>query len=236
MIIGNHDIFGGVQTANDIFKFPSKCINTNYNEKIESFRNYFKELFENAFFPLNGNIFPFAKVIGEIVFIGINSIDKFSKLKNPFASNGHVSKNQKEGLQEILSKDEYKNKQKIVLTHHHFNKNNPSVQSAENSLWGRVENFTMKLRGKKKLLKLLTENGVSLVLHGHNHEIKEYSRKGIRFLNAGASVDNETDDEAGLFLIDIDRYQLKIGLDLLKKNSVDTTLEFSDSEFSPVLV
>jgi predicted phosphodiesterase len=51
----------------------------------------------------------------------------------------------------------------------------------------------MKLRGKKRLFKLFNEVGVDIVLHGHVHESKEYYRKGIRFLNAGASIKNNKD-------------------------------------------
>ena len=60
----------------------------------------------------------------------------------------------------------------------------------------------MKLRGKKKLLKLFLESNVKLVLHGHSHEMKEYFREGIRFVNSGGSVDNSLKDESSLFLID----------------------------------
>ena len=219
IIIGNHDIFGGVHTVSDVINFPSKCANTNYKEKVTKFFKYFKELFENAIFPSEESPFPYVKVLKDVVLIGMNSIDTYSKLKNPFASNGHVSKIERENLKKIFDEYEFPNKMKIAMVHHHFyNKNIPS-KSSENSLWNRIEKFTMKLRGKKKLLKLFSEIGISLVLHGHSHEIKEYHRKGIMFLNAGGSIDNETADETGLFIIETNNLGYMVNLDLLKVNS-----------------
>jgi predicted phosphodiesterase len=114
------------------------------------------------------------------------------------------------------------------MIHHHFYKNNVPAKSSKNLLWNRIENFTMKLRNKKKLLNLFSENGVRLVLHGHSHEIKEYTRKGIKFLNAGGSVENETPGEAGLFIIEIKDNEQKINFDLLK--NVSPGIEISNLE------
>ena len=48
----------------------------------------------------------------------------------------------------------------------------------------------MKLRNKRRLFNLFNEFDVDIVLHGHVHESKEYFRKGVRFLNAGATIKN----------------------------------------------
>jgi predicted phosphodiesterase len=48
----------------------------------------------------------------------------------------------------------------------------------------------MKLKGKRRLFNLFTEFKVDIVLHGHVHESKEYFRKNVRFLNAGATIKN----------------------------------------------
>ena len=56
------------------------------------------------------------------------------------------------------------------------------------SLWEALERQTMKLRGKKALLRLFKQHNVELVMHGHLHRSSEYTREGIRFLNAGGSV------------------------------------------------
>jgi predicted phosphodiesterase len=207
VVIGNHDIFGGVQTGQDVINFPSKCAKTDYKEKVQLFFENFAELFENAFFPNENNLFPFAKVLQDVVLIGINSIDKYSKIKNPFASNGHVSKLQKENLKNIFDMKIFSDKIKIAVIHHHFCK---TAINSENGLWNKIENFTMKLRGKKKLIKLLDENGIELVLHGHSHEVAEYERRGIRFINAGGSVENPAEENQGFFFIDIDKKNTKV--------------------------
>ena len=49
IVIGNHDIFGGPQTAQDVFGFPTKCMNTNYHEKVAKFIDHFKELLRIQF-------------------------------------------------------------------------------------------------------------------------------------------------------------------------------------------
>ncbi|MFA5804970.1 MAG: metallophosphoesterase [Melioribacteraceae bacterium] len=202
IVIGNHDIFGGPQTAQDVFGFPTKCMNTNYHEKVAKFIDHFKELFENTIRPHDELFFPFVKEFKDVLLIGLNSNAEYSRFKNPFASNGHVSKIQKQFLKAILTKNEFKEKVKIVLTHHHFYPKDVPSHSSESTMWNKIEDYTMKLRGKKKLLKLFLESNVKLVLHGHSHEMKEYFREGIRSVNSGGSVDNNLKDEASLFLID----------------------------------
>jgi predicted phosphodiesterase len=76
------------------------------------------------------------------------------------------------------------------LIHHHFNKLKLHSKSTFGSLWGNIEKQTMKLRNKRRLFNLFNEFNVDVVLHGHVHESKEYFRKGVRFLNAGATIKN----------------------------------------------
>ncbi|MDH7605654.1 MAG: metallophosphoesterase [Melioribacter sp.] len=218
LVIGNHDIFGGIQSINDISNFPLKCLQTNYEEKILSFKNYFKELFENTI-TVSKNIYPYAKIIGNIVLIGLNSIDKYSKVKNPFASNGKISKQQKKELKKLFDLPSIKSKLKIIMIHHHFYKNNVEAKSSFNALWNKIESYTMKLRGKKKLIKLFKKNNVKLVLHGHSHELKEYSRKGIKFINAGGSIESDERSEPGLFIIEIDNENIKINLKIINADN-----------------
>ncbi len=215
IIIGNHDIFGGVQTANDVLNFPSKCAKINYKEKLEQFIKHFEDLFINTFTPSKDNLFPYAKELDNVLLIGLNSIDEYSKLKNPFASNGIVKKNQLIDLKNIFDKKLYSNKLKIVMVHHHFYKKNVSSKSSENNLWNKIENFTMKLRKKKKLLNILKENNVGIILHGHSHEIKEYYRKGIKLLNAGGAIENDSQNETGYFLLNIENKIVDVNLKLV---------------------
>jgi 3',5'-cyclic AMP phosphodiesterase CpdA len=178
-------------------------MNINYHAKVAGFVKYFKELFENTTRPHEELFFPFLKEFKNILIVGINSIAEYSRFKNPFASNGHVSKIQRQYLDTVLNRNEFKDKVKIILAHHHFYPKNITSHSSEDTLWSKIENYTMKLRGKKKLMKIFKNNNVKLVLHGHSHEMKEYIREDIRFINAGASLDNNSDHLASLFLIDV---------------------------------
>ena len=129
IVIGNHDIFGGTQTAQDVFNFPTKCMNTNYHEKVAKFINHFKELFEDTIRHHDELYFPFAKEFKNVLLVGLNSTAEYSRFKNPFASNGHVSKMQRQFLKAILTKNEFKEKVKIILAHHHFYPKNVTSQS-----------------------------------------------------------------------------------------------------------
>lgn len=231
--IGNHDIFGGVQTAADVVNFPSKCLKTNYDEKVKSFVNHFNELFENAIFPIPGEKFPFAKIINDISIIGINSIAEYSRIKNPFASNGKVYSEDFQAVKAMLEFDSLKNKRKVIAIHHHFYKNLVQATSSQNHIWNKIEGYTLKLRGKKKLLKLFKENNVDIVLHGHSHEVKEYFRKGIRFINAGATVDNNSDTQAHVFFINLSADRISVQFKSLPESFIAESTQRIRSVFVP---
>ena len=77
IILGNHDIFGGVQKAEDIFTFPEKCNAVNYNKRVNNFLSYFPEAFSNCHYLSSKNYFPFAKKINNTLIIGLNSIARY---------------------------------------------------------------------------------------------------------------------------------------------------------------
>lgn len=235
VVIGNHDIFGGVQTASDIIEFPSKCTSVDFREKVKQFVGYFEELFKNVYSPSDKSVFPFVKNLGNIVLVGINSVDKYSKIRNPFASNGYVTKEQISNIQKIFDLDFVANKIKIVAIHHHFYKNNISSKSSEHAIWSRLENFTMKLRRKKRLIKLFQQNNVDLVLHGHSHEVKEYLRKGIKFLNAGGTIDNDGSLKPGYFVVDLSPNRIKTYFDSVSEKSLDNSKKRQTSIYLPSL-
>jgi 3',5'-cyclic AMP phosphodiesterase CpdA len=212
VVIGNHDIFGGVELASDIIDFPSRCEKTNYELKVEIFCEYFSSLFDSTVTVNEGKRFPYLKILNDIALIGVNSVDYYSKLKNPFASNGKVRKSEREEIDMLLSAAEMESKEKIVLIHHHFYKNSEESKSSGKSIWSRIESHTMKLRGKKKLLSLFKRRGVRIIMHGHSHDMRIYERKGIVILNAGASVDSPG---SSLFLVDIDPNNLNISPEVL---------------------
>jgi 3',5'-cyclic AMP phosphodiesterase CpdA len=192
--IGNHDIFGGVFTVKDLFGFPERCRMTDYDKSVSVFISHFEELFLDCYFPSKDSIFPFAKILGDKVIIGINTNDIYSRVKNPFASNGKVTNSDYENLLKIFNLESLRNKDKIILGHHHFYKNSFEAKSSNNELWNKIEGYTLKLRGKKKLLKLFKRNNVKLLLHGHSHENKHYNRMGIDIYNSAGSIDNDFTD------------------------------------------
>jgi 3',5'-cyclic AMP phosphodiesterase CpdA len=190
LTIGNHDIFGGVQWAEDIVAFPKFCRATDFNQRVHRFFDFFKETFEDAQRPDDDHPFPFAKVVQDVVFYGINSSIEYSMIKNPMASNGLVSKIKRKQLNDLFALDMFRDKLKIVLIHHHFYNYVTDDPSGSRSWWNRIESQTMKLYKKRKLLKLFAQHGVGLVLHGHVHEYRRYKRRGITLLNgAGCFAD-----------------------------------------------
>jgi 3',5'-cyclic AMP phosphodiesterase CpdA len=185
---GNHDIFGGVHTAEDVLAFPSRCRHTQFEERTEKFLEVFHEVYDGALHASRKQFFPFAKIVGNVALIGANSVMEHHPLKNPVGSNGVVGKHQLSRLEKLLSSGLLDHKNKVLLIHHHFHRAPSPSWSVLPGLWGAFENQTMKLRKKRRLLKVLREYEVPLVLHGHYHETTEYVREGIRFLNAGGTL------------------------------------------------
>ncbi len=210
IVIGNHDIFGGPQTAEDVFLFPEKCRLINYNEKVTEFGEYFSEAFQYCSDINEGKYFPFVKKFKDILITGLNSIEKYSKLNNPFASNGKIYKDDYNFLANILNKYYIDCTKKLIIVHHHFNKIKVDKNKSGSSFWQNIEKQTMKLKKKKKLLRLFKMYNVDLVLHGHIHEINEYFRKGIRFLNAGSSVMGSVPDELKINFINVKHSDINI--------------------------
>jgi Icc protein len=215
IIPGNHDIFGGVQKAEDIFSFPEQCNSVNYNKSVSIFLSYFPEAFDHCFYLSSKNFFPFAKKINNSLIVGLNSVSFYSKLSNPFGSNGEIDAAQFGELFEILKNVDKDIENRVVLIHHHFNKLKSNSKSTFGSIWAGIEKQTMKLRGKRRLFNLFKEFKVDIVLHGHVHESKEYFRKNVRFLNAGATLKNK-------------KAAIKINLLNISKNEIDVNIQSLD--------
>lgn len=203
VIIGNHDIFGGPQKAEDIFTFPDRCKKVDYNFKVNEFNYFFRETFENCLYKSKNNSYPFAKIIKHNLFIGINSILPYSFSNNPLASNGKVDIEQLNEIFNILNDFGNDVENIIILIHHQFNKLKNNSKNILSSIWQFVEKETMKLRKKKRLLKLFNNFNIDLVLHGHTHEYRDYTRKGIRFINGGDTIRKSEPHKISLNLIDI---------------------------------
>lgn len=211
IVIGNHDIFGGVHRATDIIDFPRRCKNVDYELQIANFIYCFEELFADCQFVSPNKFFPYYKDLGEIGIIGINSIDTYSKIRNPMASTGKVYSDQLDDIQKLCSENIWRNQRRLVLIHHHFYKNKFEATSPQNKVWNKIESYNLRLRTKKKTMKLLKECGINLVLHGHSHEVIQYSRKGINFLNAGGSIENEKNNSS-FFVIEFTKDECNIDL------------------------
>ena len=87
IIPGNHDIFGGVQTAEDILDFPSRCRNTHFHRAMQTFSDAFGELFQGSSVSKDGYWYPFMKDLGPVVLVGLNSVAPHSVAAPPTLSN-----------------------------------------------------------------------------------------------------------------------------------------------------
>lgn len=188
VVIGNHDIFGGVHRAEDILTFPRRCRDTDFGAKAEEFREYFHEAFSKCLFGAPSGPFPYAKILGDTVLIGLNSVAHYSRIKNPVGSNGEIHDAQFRRTRQLFDAPELRSRRKIVLIHHHFNAVEVPEAGTLHTVWGAIERQTMKLRGKKRIIELMREHGVALVMHGHVHVNASYERGGIQFLNGGGSL------------------------------------------------
>lgn len=178
VIIGNHDIFGGVHRAEDLLSFGKHCQSVNYAEKVGLFEKAFRETFPAKAYETE-RIFPFVKIIGPVVFVGINSVRPFHPVLNPFGSNGHVSDRQLQSVERILSHPSIDGFTRIALIHHHFDKYRPYSSSLADRLYHIFESHTLKLHEQKKVQEIFKTLGVDGVLHGHTHIEEIYSNAGI---------------------------------------------------------
>ncbi len=202
LIIGNHDVFGGVHHAQDILSFPKRCRETDYERRLLFFRDTFHEVFEGTVHGKGNKFYPFIKTVKGVALIGLNSVARYARVRNPLGSNGEVDKDQFKRLERLSQMPLIKTMRKVVLIHHHFNKLETSGTGTLNSVWDAIETQTLKLRKKKRLIELFCKAGVDVVLHGHVHENHEYVRKGIRFINTGATVLGSTATSHATFVID----------------------------------
>jgi Icc protein len=188
VVIGNHDIFGGVHLAEDVLSFPSMCKKAVYKEKVARFIEKLPELHSHCIVTDDNSPYPYLKPVGPVILVGLNSVARYSRLKNPFGSNGEIDDRQYEDLERLLAMKSVRKYPKVVLIHHHFSTHEEYDADAMHLLWSTIEQQTTKLRGKKRLMKLFGGNNVQFVLHGHVHRNSTYSRKGIRFVNGGGGL------------------------------------------------
>ncbi len=190
VVPGNHDIFGGPYHAEDVLEFPAQCQRTDYDRKLSLFHRNTEELFATAV-PLDPqHRYPFVKNLGSTaIVIGLNSVTRWSPLKNPLGSNGLVDDAQFDLLKSFLQSGAVEEKNVFIVIHHHLHKT-PVTTSASKleRLWNAIEDTTMKMRKKKRLLRLFSRSGIAGVFHGHVHSTEEYRRRSIPCYNAGGSI------------------------------------------------
>jgi 3',5'-cyclic AMP phosphodiesterase CpdA len=179
LIIGNHDIFGGVHFAEDVINYPSKCIATDYNKKVEHFEYYFRDTFYNSISAKKNTNFPFVKEFDDFALIGLNSIAKYSLMRNPMASNGAIGKEQISSAAKIIKHSSFNNKRRIVIAHHHISKHKIHAVRNTYPLGIMIESQSIKLIKKKSIIKQFKAIDVDRVLHGHKHWNQQYERKGL---------------------------------------------------------
>jgi len=189
VIPGNHDIFGGAVKGIEGLYFSTVCKNTDYESNVELFAEIYKGSFPEKL------TYPNVKIINNIALIGINSIDKWSEDMNPEGSNGKITEEDYEKLDQIFSSEELKDKYKIVLMHHHLNKEKLRDDMPKHSLWLKVISYKMKLHKRKKFIEYLKKHKVNLVLHGHTHISEVYNIKGVSVVNSSAGAIPLTDEQ-----------------------------------------
>jgi 3',5'-cyclic AMP phosphodiesterase CpdA len=214
LTIGNHEIYGGVQFLREMISFPLKSLKVDYKAKLSEFLDYFPEAFENTIKISDEFPFPFAKILGDWVLVGINSTTSYS-ISNPLASNGKVSEEQLKALETLLKNLECGNRRKIVMIHHHFCEFRELRVGNDLLNVRRIEMETLKLHNQKPLLAILADNGVELVLHGHVHKSIKYFKRGIQFSNAGGAIDGWNPHLLSVNLITIEGSTIEINIDSL---------------------
>ena len=99
------------------------------------------------------------------------------------SASGTLGTDQRDWLGEIFSSAKGKYRRIIVLSHTHFFKRDNSQ--------GHTSNFNQE--EGYELEKLFSDNGVSLVLSGHDHSFEETVFKNVRYLTLAAIADKEED-------------------------------------------
>ncbi len=194
VVVGNHDIFGGPHLADDVLSYPGHCQRLDYAEKLAIFQDTFAELFSDTI-TMSREGYPFLKRVQDVCLMGFNSIAEHSAVKNPVGSNGLITDEAQEQARALSQHHAWRSAgSRIVLLHHHtFRPKDVSHLEvadgfSQSGIAARLEQWTLKLYGKRQLFKFLKFAGVDIVLHGHIHFTGAYLRDGIQCLNGAGAV------------------------------------------------
>lgn len=189
IIIGNHDIYGTALSIEDALSYPDRCKGTDYDFNLRRFHSFFEELMVDTYRISEDDIYPFIKQIGTIFILALNSIEEFST-RNFTASNGIIKKDQKLKAEQLVNKFVSDGNPLLLAIHHHFYKIKRQKDTFAGHILTKIENNTMKLRKRKRLLSILEKWGVSHILHGHFHDQKIYEVGNMIVSNSGGSIKN----------------------------------------------
>jgi 3',5'-cyclic AMP phosphodiesterase CpdA len=189
VVPGNHDIFGGPHRAPDVLHFPKQLRSVDYERTLALFEEAFAETFTGVRRLQAGMLYPFLKDAGPFGIIGVNSTMPWSLSGNPFGSNGRLGAGQLEALRTLRELDALRTRVPVVAIHHHLLPQ-PRVDSGS-SMWNRIEDWTMRLHGRRRVLRTFADAGVRHVLHGHVHCNAAVEQHGVATMNgAGAICDD----------------------------------------------
>ncbi len=231
LVIGNHDIYGGVHLAKEIQYFPKKCRNTNVAERIRTFKGYFGETFETARFPVQEDPMLFVKRVGRLIFLGMNSTGRYSLVRNPFAAAGQVTPEQLAGFRKILKDPEYRDGVKIALIHHHFCLPYKKHKNIGPRIAKYFEEQGNKLHGQRRLMRLFRKYHVDLTLHGHVHYSREYERGRLRFLGGGGAIDKNPPGELKINFVDVREREIDIVVETIPASPEKPSVPFERKTF-----
>lgn len=232
IVPGNHDIYGGPHLADDILAFPEHCRTCNTQEQLAVFQENFAELFSDSI-TIGGLPYPFLKRLKHVAFMGINSIAEHSLTGNPVGSNGEITKSERAIVTQLGNNHAWQTAQfRIVVMHHHLFGRKDLVRMgapAARGLASMIEHRTLKLHGKRRILRAFEEAGADLVLHGHVHFTGQYERNGLACLNsAGAVYPARREDGFSYHMIDLGVRTPNISVIQVSKAKRESTIELLD--------
>ncbi|MBN2424699.1 MAG: metallophosphoesterase [Calditrichaceae bacterium] len=209
LVFGNHDIYGGVHLFEEIYHFLDQCKKINPLSKVNHLGRVLASSFAGTTRFDKNNFFPFVKIVGPVLFLGLDSTAPYSYLKNPAASNGLIQNKDFALLKHILLNKDYKDYRKIILIHHHLFSCKNSKKPCTGNITDFIERQIMKLHQRKKLIHYLKKYPVDFVLHGHIHYNSLYHIGKTPVFCAGGSIEDEIDQMMKLNIINIENGRIK---------------------------
>lgn len=149
--------------------------NHDYGSGILASKKYVKK-FKKAFFGKTKITYPKLDVIGDIAFIGLDSMAEELNWYDRLSAEGELGKSQLKRLAKMLAEDEAVQKAayKVVYLHHHPFHPKPFLH----------------LKDSEELGDIIKQHDISAILFGHNHDGKKWNGKwGVsRVYDGGTST------------------------------------------------